>query len=92
MARFHDKPLEFQPGEKWNIADSGYVVLTAVVEKVVGMPYEKFLQDQILTPVGLKDTGYDSAPNIRPPASFTIAPPDICSMPTTRSKTPGSSI
>jgi CubicO group peptidase (beta-lactamase class C family) len=61
MARFSDKPLEFQPGEKFKYCNSGYVVLTAIVEKVSGVPYEKFLQDQILMPVGLKDTGYDSA-------------------------------
>jgi CubicO group peptidase (beta-lactamase class C family) len=61
MARFLDKPLEFQPGEKFKYCNSGYVVLTAVVEKVAGVPYEKFLQEQILTPVGLKDSGYDSA-------------------------------
>src|SRR5581483_949465 len=61
MARFRDRPLEFQPGEKFKYCNSGYVVLTAVVEKVAGMSYEKFLQDQILTPIGLKDTGYDSA-------------------------------
>jgi CubicO group peptidase (beta-lactamase class C family) len=64
MARFRDKPLDFQPGEKYKYCNSGYVVLTAVVEKVAGAPYEKFLQDQILTPVGLKDTGYDSATHV----------------------------
>ncbi len=64
MARFRDKPLEFQPGEKFKYCNSGYVMLTAVVEKVAGVPYEQFLQDQIFTPVGLKDTGYDSASRV----------------------------
>ncbi len=64
MARFRDKPLEFQPGEKMKYCNSGYVVLTYVIEKVTGGSYEKFLQDQILTPVGLKDTGYDSAAHV----------------------------
>ena len=64
IARFRDKPLEFQPGEKMKYCNSGYVVLTAVVEKVAGVPYESFLQNQILTPAGLKDTGYDSAARV----------------------------
>lgn len=64
IARFRDKPLEFEPGEKWKYCNSGYVVLTAIIEKVTGVPYEKFLQDRILTPLGLKDTGYDSAARV----------------------------
>src|ERR1700679_1241158 len=38
MARFRDTPLEFQPGEKWKYFNSGYVVLTAVVEKSRACP------------------------------------------------------
>jgi CubicO group peptidase (beta-lactamase class C family) len=64
MARFRDKPLEFQPGEKMKYCNSGYVILTYVIEKITGGSYEKFLQDQILTPLGLKDTGYDSAAHV----------------------------
>ena len=77
MARFRDKPLEFQPGEKMKYCNSGYVVLTDVIEKVTGASYEKFLQDQILTPVGLKDTGYDSASRvIRHRATGYLLTPD----------------
>ena len=50
LARFRDKPLEFEPGEKWNYSNSGYVLLGYLVEKISGQPYDKFVQENILTP------------------------------------------
>ena len=32
VARFRDKPLEFEPGEKWNYSNSGYVLLSYLIE------------------------------------------------------------
>lgn len=60
VARFRDKPLEFEPGEKWNYSNSGYVLLTYLVEKITGDRYEKFVRDNVFTPLGMKDSGYDS--------------------------------
>ena len=66
IATFRDKPLDFLPGEKWNYSNSNYVLLGAVIEKAGGVPYSQFLQDNIFTPLGMKDTGYDSATAILP--------------------------
>lgn len=60
VARFRDKPLEFQPGEKWNYSNSGYVLLGYLIEKVSGQAYSKFVQENIFTPLGMKDSGYDT--------------------------------
>ena len=60
VARFRDKPLEFEPGEKWNYSNSGYVLLGYLIERISGESYEKFVQDNIFTPLGMKDSGYDS--------------------------------
>ncbi|MBV8731401.1 MAG: serine hydrolase [Acidobacteriia bacterium] len=60
VARFRDKPLEFEPGEKWNYSNSGYVLLTYLIEKISSTSYSKFLQDNIFTPLEMKDSGYDS--------------------------------
>ena len=40
--RFRDKPLEFQPGEKWNYSNSGYVLLGYLLEKISGQSYAGF--------------------------------------------------
>ena len=60
VARFEDKPLEFEPGEKWNYSNSGFVLLTYLLEKVSGETYEKFVRENIFTPLGMKDSGVDS--------------------------------
>ena len=41
-------------------SNSGYLVLGAIIEKVSGQSYEKFVTDNIFTPLGMKDSGYDS--------------------------------
>ena len=60
VGRFRDKPLDFQPGEKWSYSNSGYVLLGYLVEKASGESYEKFVQENIFGPLEMKDSGYDS--------------------------------
>jgi len=60
VARFRDKPLEFAPGEKWNYSNSGFVLLTYLLEKITGGTYETFVRENIFTPLGMKDSGVDS--------------------------------
>lgn len=76
VARFRDKPLEFQPGEKWNYSNSGYVLLGHLLEKVTGESYEKFVRENIFVPLGMKDSGYDSnsAIILRRAAGYTPGP------------------
>jgi CubicO group peptidase (beta-lactamase class C family) len=59
VALFRDLPLQWVPGEKYAYNNSGYFLLGVVIEKITGKKYEEALQEMILTPLGLKDTGYD---------------------------------
>jgi CubicO group peptidase (beta-lactamase class C family) len=52
-------PLEWVPGEKWAYNNSGYVLLGAIIEKTTGKKYEAALQELILGPLGMTNTGYD---------------------------------
>ncbi|ESQ83775.1 serine hydrolase [Asticcacaulis benevestitus] len=61
IKRFRDQPLDFKPGEGWNYSNSGYVLLTAAIEKASGQTYTQFLTDNIFKPLGMDDTGYDNA-------------------------------
>jgi CubicO group peptidase (beta-lactamase class C family) len=60
VARFKDKPLDFEPGERYRYSNSGYVLLGYLIEKITGASYETFLRENIFTPLGMKDSGYDS--------------------------------
>jgi CubicO group peptidase (beta-lactamase class C family) len=60
VARFREKPLEFQPGERWNYSNSGYVLLGYLIEKISQQSYSQFVQENIFNPLGMKDSGYDS--------------------------------
>jgi CubicO group peptidase (beta-lactamase class C family) len=50
-------PLLFQPGDAWEYSVSDDV-LGYLVEVVSGMPLDKFLQERIFKPLGMKDTGF----------------------------------
>jgi CubicO group peptidase (beta-lactamase class C family) len=60
IAQLRDRPLDFDPGTKWAYSNSGYVVLGEIIEKVGGVPYGQFVRDNIFTPLGMNDSGYDS--------------------------------
>jgi CubicO group peptidase (beta-lactamase class C family) len=53
------KPLEFAPGENFKYNNSGYFLLGYIVEKVSGKTYEQFVQENIFTPLAMKNTGFD---------------------------------
>lgn len=46
----------FAPGADLIYCNSGYQLLSRVIESVAGQPFEKFLQERIFAPLGLHDT------------------------------------
>lgn len=58
--------FEFEPGTDWKYSNSNYILLGAVIEKVAGMPWQDFLDQNIFRPLNLRDTAVDSALEIVP--------------------------
>ena len=57
---FVDDPLQFEPGDQWAYSNEGYIVLGLVVEKVTGQGYWDYIEENVLEPAGMSDTGaYD---------------------------------
>jgi CubicO group peptidase (beta-lactamase class C family) len=74
LERLRDLPLGFTPGEKYSYNNTGYVVLGYVVERVSGQSYETFLRENILKPLKMNDSGYDSNSAVVPRRASGYAP------------------
>jgi CubicO group peptidase (beta-lactamase class C family) len=53
---YDQKPM-FEPGTKYQYSNSGMLVLGAVIERITGMNYREYLKQQLLDPIGMKDSG-----------------------------------
>ncbi len=59
VQQYSSLPLEFEPGEKFAYSNTGYHTLAYIIETVSGKSYEALLQEKILDPLGMKNTGID---------------------------------
>ena len=53
------KPLDFEPGTKWQYSNTNYIIAGLIVEKIAGMPLFDFLQKRIFLPLEMKSV-FDS--------------------------------
>jgi len=58
VALYSQTPLEFEPGTKFGYSNLGMATLGRIIEVVSDRPYEKFIEERILKPLGMKDTFY----------------------------------
>jgi D-alanyl-D-alanine carboxypeptidase len=54
MDSWAKKPLDFEPGTRWQYSNTGFTVAGAIVEKVSGKPMFELLQERIFRPLGMK--------------------------------------
>lgn len=66
VTKYTSGDLEYEPGSKYSYNNSGYFLLGAIIEKVTGKSYEQVLKENILDPVGMKNTGYDHHATLLP--------------------------
>lgn len=50
-------PLLYHPGDRW-LYSAASDVQAFLVERLSGVPYDKYVQDNILTPLGMSETSY----------------------------------
>jgi D-alanyl-D-alanine carboxypeptidase len=49
-------PPDFIPGTNWSYNNTGYVILTDIIESAAGISYHQYATDSILTPIGMNNT------------------------------------
>jgi D-alanyl-D-alanine carboxypeptidase len=52
------EPNQFSPGERFEYCNTNTILLGLVVQKVSGEPLHSYIQDQILTPLGMSHTSF----------------------------------
>jgi len=61
------QPQLFPPGTNWSYAHTNYVVLGMILERVTRQPLDVALRQQVLGPLGLRDTVDPGTPEITRP-------------------------
>ena len=56
IALFAEEPLEFQPGTKWNYSNSGYILLSAIIEKASGQKWADYAREHLFDPADMTNT------------------------------------
>jgi CubicO group peptidase (beta-lactamase class C family) len=51
-----DLPANFQPDEDYGYSNTNYLLLSELIDKVVGYSHHQYIKEQILIPLGLKNT------------------------------------
>lgn len=62
VANLAQAPLEFEPGTKFLYGGAGFETLGRIIETASGQPYEKFIEQRILQPLGMKDSFFFPTP------------------------------
>lgn len=51
-----DLPANFEPGEDYGYSNTNYILISDLIDKVLGYPHQQYIKEVILIPLGLKNT------------------------------------
>lgn len=54
MDTWAKKPLDYEPGTRYQYSNTGYVIAGAIIEKASGMPLLQFLRERVFKPLGME--------------------------------------
>lgn len=56
---FKNKPLNFNPGERFEYSNSNYILLGFIIEQVSKMSYEEYVRQNIFKPLKMENSGFE---------------------------------
>lgn len=66
VAGWAKKPLDFEPGAKWQYSNTNYVIAGMIAEKVAAMPLLDFLSKRVFVPLHMTTVSNTDAPPLGP--------------------------
>lgn len=60
IALFKFLPFDFEPGQQFRYSNSGYILLSRIIEKTSGTSYAEFISKNIFEKLGMHNSGYCS--------------------------------
>lgn len=78
MVRFFEAvyTLDAAPGSTFRYQDTPFMLLSTVIEKASGMPFEEYMRDSIFTPAGMNHTFFFDPEKLIPNEVHAYAPTD----------------
>ena len=58
LAMVKNKPLNFEPGTKWQYSNTNYLLLGRIVEVASGIPWRTYVQTHIFDTLGMKESTF----------------------------------
>ncbi|MBO7746288.1 beta-lactamase family protein [Paenibacillus sp. MWE-103] len=59
LGYFRQRPLNFEPGTRFEYCNAGYHLLAFLIEAASGRPYKRYLAEAVFGPLGMADTEVD---------------------------------
>ena len=66
VARLAAAPLNFPPGEGWAYSNTGYLLLSIIVQRVGGTPFPIWMREHVFEPLGMHATRFFDPTEIIP--------------------------
>jgi len=64
-----DAKIIYEPGSRFQYSGGGYTLLQLMIEEVSGMPFEKYMEQEILKPLGMNNSAFEWKEELRPKMS-----------------------
>ena len=62
----HSRPVDFEPGTGWNYSNTGYYLLSIILERIEKKPLAKILDNYLFDPLNMNQTRLSNPENIIP--------------------------
>ena len=72
LATLEEAERVLAPGERWHYSNLAFILLGEVVAKLSGMPYEDYVEQRILQPLGLTRTSF--SPEAPTAVAYSVEP------------------